>query len=152
MPWRLTLSVVAALAASTVIAHATGGESAQSAAAKAFRLPALNRCVQGTSVRISFVPPEGASFASLTVRAGGREVLTVSGITGPGGVRVALPRGTTRVAVAATTSDGLFLEAGRSYRRCTARTPAATPPKPKPRPPVSRAPDRIIPETSGGST
>jgi hypothetical protein len=150
MPWRLVLLVVVALAGSTMIAHATGGESAKSAAAKAFRLPVLNRCVQGSSVTVSFVPPENAAFAALTVRSGGREVLQLTGVTGPGRVRVALTRGTSRVTVSGTTDGGLFLEGGQTYRRCSARTPAVTTPPVKA--PARRTPERFIPETGGGTT
>ena len=133
--WRRA-AVLGVLAVAGAAQLAFGGDAAPTGT---IRLPALSRCVHHGSVRVTLAPALGASFSSVSVRVGASEVLQLASLGGPASVRVTLPRRPARVRVTATTSDGQFVEAGRSYRRCTARRsrPAATPtpvPTPRPRP------------------
>lgn len=164
MSGRFALMVVLALAGSAAIARAgdgdgDGGIVAGASQTKILRLPTHNACVRAGSIRVSIAPPRGSTLSSLTVRAGAKVVLQLSGLAGPGSVAVSLPRGeTTRVAISATDAEGRFLENARSYRRCgsAASPPRATNPKPRPRPkpkPKRRpAPESESFQIGGGST
>jgi hypothetical protein len=93
-------------------------------------------CLTGTRVTVRIVPPEGAVLSPVHVRAGNREVVHLTGITGEASVTVRLPhRG--RVSVSGETTGGRRFAAERNYRRC-APEPATTPtPRPRPGTPVS---------------
>jgi hypothetical protein len=154
MSARLALSAIAAVAASAVVASAATGPG--ESPTKALRLPTLDRCIRGSDVHATLVPPEGTTFASVSVRVGRRDVLQLSGLSGPGIVAVRLPRRGGTVHVTASTADGRFLTAERTYRRCRPRPsrPQATPAPPQPPRPVPvPLPDRPqAPAPSGGGT
>jgi hypothetical protein len=152
MSARLALSALAAVAASAVVASAATGPAEPPA--KALRLPSFDRCLRSSEIHATLVPPAGTTFASVSVRVGRRDVLQLSGLSGPAVVAVRLPRRTGTVRVTATTADGQFLTAERTYRRCRPRafvpkspSPAATPPA---RPPAPARPAPAQPPASGG--
>ena len=146
--WRRTLVL-------PLVALAGGGMAAQLAfggatdRTSALRLPALHRCVQHGVVRVTFAPGDGVALTSLSVRVGADEVLQLADLGGPGSVRVTLPAGRSRVRASATTSDGDFVQAGHTYRRCGGGTPTPAAPKPKPKPKPKPNP---TPYANGGGT
>lgn len=145
---RLSPLVFAVIAGGAVAAtSALGGSSHTSqyklpepaiTASSTLRLPALHRCVKGNSVRIGLVPPSAVTFASLSVRVNGDEVLTLASLGGPGSAKIIIPFGKVRLIVTGTTSGGQFVRAAQSYRRCrkgeTIKKPTVTKPRPKPTP------------------
>jgi hypothetical protein len=84
-------------------------------------------CLKGVRVLVKFDAPRGESL-NLHVRAAGREVVHLTGITGNASVTVRLPRDGGRVQVSGSSSDGDQISEGRTYVRCS------TLPKPRPRP------------------
>jgi hypothetical protein len=84
-------------------------------------------CLKGVRVLVKFDAPRGKSL-NLHVRAAGREVVHLTGVTGNASVTVRLPRSGGRVQVNGSTSDGDEISAGRTYVRCSSL------PKPRPRP------------------
>ena len=84
-------------------------------------------CLKGVRVLVKFDAPHGKSL-NLHVRAAGREVVHLTGVTGNASVTVRLPRSGGRVQVNGSTSDGDEISAGRTYVRCSSL------PKPRPRP------------------
>jgi hypothetical protein len=84
-------------------------------------------CLKGVRVLVKFDAPHGQSL-NLHVRAAGREVVHLTGVTGNASVTVRLPRSGGRVQVTGSTSDGDQISKGRTYVRC------ATLPSPRPRP------------------
>jgi hypothetical protein len=84
-------------------------------------------CLKGVRVLVKFDAPRGESL-NLHVRAAGREVVHLTGITGNASVTVRLPRDGGRVQVTGSSSDGDEISEGRTYVRCS------TLPKPRPRP------------------
>src|SRR5438046_3060926 len=104
---RLKPIALIALAVVGVAANAVAGGSPRAAqyklpepavtASSTLRLPSLHRCIKGSSVRVTLVPPAGVTFASLSVRVGADEILQLAGLTGPGSVKVTLPLRRVRV-------------------------------------------------------
>ncbi len=92
-------------------------------------------CLSGTRVTVRIVPPSGSMLSPVHVRAGGREVVHLTGVTQEASVTVRLPhRG--RVSVSGETTGGKRFATERDYRAC-----APAPPKPQhethPSPPVT---------------
>jgi len=83
-------------------------------------------CLKGVRVLVKFDAPRGESL-NLHVRAAGREVVHLTGVTGNASVTVRLPRTGGRVEVNGSSSDGDDISEGRTYVRCS------TLPKPRPR-------------------
>jgi hypothetical protein len=95
-------------------------------------------CLSGTRVTVRIVPPSGAMLSPVHVRAGGREVVHLTGVTQEASVTVRLPhRG--RVSVSGETTGGERFSTVRDYRPCT-------PPATKPQRETSPSP----PLTGGG--
>ena len=89
-------------------------------------------CLTGTRVTVRIVPPSGAVLSPVHIRAGNREVVHLTGVTGEASVTVRLPhRG--RVSVIGETTGGRSFSVTRNYRPC-APEPATTPPPPPPPP------------------
>ena len=126
---RFALVVVLSVAGSAIVANA-GDAPRSTAASTALRLPDIDRCIVGPSIRATLSPPAGVRFNSLSIRAGGREVLQLADLAGTGSVVVPVARRDTRVEIGATTSAGQFLSARRTYRRCARerRTDKSPPP------------------------
>lgn len=138
---RLALLALLSVAASAVIADA--GDRPRSVASSAsLRLPDIDRCLVGGTVRVTLAPPAGQTFQSLSVRAGSRELLQLADLAGAGSVLVTIPRRATRVDVGATTSSGRFLSATRTYERCSRR--AASDRRARRKPPRYGPPVRIL--------
>jgi hypothetical protein len=88
-------------------------------------------CLKGVRVLVRFDAPSGKSL-NVHVRAAGREVVHLTGVTGDASVTVRLPRTGGRVEVTGSSSDGREISEGRTYQRC-----AALPrPRPRPEPPA----------------
>jgi hypothetical protein len=96
------------------------------------RLPSDAGCIRFTRATVRFLPPPGAVFGVLQVRAGGREVARLTGVPRAASTTIRLSGARTKVRVSGTTLGGQVVHAARSYRRCgrpTARSkPRATPP------------------------
>ena len=84
-------------------------------------------CLKGVRVLVKFDAPRGESL-NLHVRAAGREVVHLTGVTGNASVTVRLPRTGGRVEVTGSSSDGDEISEGRNYVRCS------TLPRPRLRP------------------
>src|SRR5262245_37341013 len=84
-------------------------------------------CLKGVRVLVKFDAPRGDSL-NLHVRAAGREVVHLTGVTGSASVTVRLPSSGGRVEVTGSASNGDQISEGRTYVRCS------TLPKPRPRP------------------
>ena len=88
-------------------------------------------CLKGVRVLVKFDAPRGEAL-NLHVRAAGREVVHLTGVTGNASVTVRLPRTGGHVQVTGSTSHGDEISEGRTYVRC-----AALPrPRPRPEPPA----------------
>ena len=91
-------------------------------------------CLTGTRVTIRIVPPSDGILSPVHIRAGGREVVHLTGVTQEASVTVRLPH-QGRVSVSGETTGGRRFAVERNYRRCA---PAATPqPDQAPSPPIS---------------
>ena len=139
------------LAGGAALAEGQGSEDAYElqeppvTSAQVLRLPSDSSCVRFTRATVRFLPPPGAVFGVLRVRADGREVTRMTGVPRAASATIRLSRARTAVRVSGTTLGGQVIGASRSYRRCgqaTAR-PRATP-RPRPR----RTPQPI--EIGGG--
>ena len=114
--------------------------------AQVLRLPSDASCLRFTRVTVRFLPPPGAVFGLLQVRADGAEVIRMTGVPRAASATVRLSGARTRVRVNGTTLGGQVIGASRTYRRC-----GATKPKPKPKPKQHTAPQRTpVPVESGG--
>jgi hypothetical protein len=80
-------------------------------------------CLRGVRVIVAFDPPSGESL-NLHVRAVGKEVVHLTGVTTDASVTLRLPRTGGRVDVSGRTSGGDRVAAGRTYRRCAPRVPS----------------------------
>jgi hypothetical protein len=80
-------------------------------------------CLTGTRVTIRIVPPSDSILSPVHIRAGGREVVHLTGVTQEASVTVRLPH-QGRVTVSGETTGGERFSVERNYRRCA---PAATP-------------------------
>lgn len=152
MRGKLVVAVACSVGASAWIAGASdpGAQSAKRSApavsaAEAFRLPSV-KCARAGRVRVSFAPPAGVTFAVLSVQAGGEQALQLASLSGPGTVTVRLPDSRARVRINATTTDGQYLDAERTYRRCVTPRRLRSKPSPKPKP----KPRPVIIEEGGG--
>ena len=131
MRHRLAAALLAALCATLAAQVISPGaaERASVSASKAIRMPSDAQCVQGSTVRLIFSPPAGATLASLSVRVGASEALQLAGLAGAGSLVVKVPRPGVRVSATGTTSTGAFISVRRSYERCVAHpTPSPGPP------------------------
>jgi hypothetical protein len=91
-------------------------------------------CLTGTRVTIRIVPPSDAILSPVHIRAAGREVVHLTGVTQEASVTVRLPH-QGRVSVSGETTGGERFAVERNYRRCA---PAATPqPDRAPSPPIT---------------
>jgi hypothetical protein len=90
-------------------------------------------CLAGTRVTVRIVPPADSVLSPVHIRAGGREVVHLTGVTQEASVTVRVPhRG--RVSVSGETTGGERFSTVRDYRPCA---PPATPQEPAPSPPVT---------------
>jgi hypothetical protein len=94
------------------------------------RLPSDASCVRFTRATVRFLPPPGAVFGVLQVRADGREATQMTGVPRAASTTIRLSGARTSVRVSGTTLGGQVVHAERDYRHCGS---AATKPKPKQR-------------------
>ena len=109
------------------------------------RLPSDDSCVSFTRATVRFLPPPGAVFGLLQVRADGREAVRMTGVPRAASTTIRLSGARTGVRVTGTTLGGQVVHADRSYRRC-GQTPRANrkgKTKPKPRRPTTPAPVEV---------
>jgi hypothetical protein len=104
--------------------------------AQVLRLPSDAGCVHFTRATVRFLPPPGAVFGVLTVKANGAEAARMTGVPRAASATIRLAR-RTEVRVNGTTLGGQVIGASRSYRRCGT---AVSKPKPKARPKPKRQP------------
>jgi hypothetical protein len=114
-------------------ALAQGGGSDQ------LRIDMQRGCLTGTRVTVRIVPPSGAILSPVHVRAGGREVVHLTGVTQEASVTVRLGH-QGRVSVSGESTGGERFSVARNYRRCA--------PEPTPQPQQKRRPSPPI--TGGG--
>jgi hypothetical protein len=115
----LLIPVVGLGAGATALAHGTTSKRDMTS------LP--GGCLKGVRVLVKFDAPRGESL-NLHVRAAGREVVHLTGVTGNASVTVRLPRSGGRVQISGSSSDGDEISEGRTYVRCS------TVPRPRPQP------------------
>ena len=96
-------------------------------------------CLTGTRVTVRIVPPSGGILSPVHIRAGGREVVHLTGVTQEASVTVRLPH-QGRVSVSGESTGGERFAVDRNYRRCA--------PEPTPQPQQNRSPSPPI--TGGG--
>jgi hypothetical protein len=75
-------------------------------------------CLTGTRVTVRIVPPDDAILSPVHIRAGGREVVHLTGVTQEASVTVRLPDGG-RLSVSGESTGGERFATGRDYRRCS---------------------------------
>jgi hypothetical protein len=95
------------------------------------RLPSDASCVPFTRATVRFLPPPGAVFGVLQVRADGREAARMTGVPRAASATIRLSGARTAVRVTGTTLGGQVVHAAREYRHCAVAKPK---PKPSPRP------------------
>ena len=130
---RLPVLALATIIAGGVVATALaqGGGEPTVRTREVLHLPAIaDGCTRATLVNVRVTPPVGVTLAVLRVRAGGREVVRLTGVAGPASVRLRLPNAGARVTATGVTLGGQDLRATRLYRRCP--PPAPKPPAPPP--------------------
>jgi len=98
-------------------------------------------CLNGTRVAVRIEPPSDAILSPVHIRANGREVVHLTGVTGDASVNLRLPSSRGRVSVSGETVGGRSFSATRDYRPCAPR-PEATP--------APRRSTRPEPTLSGG--
>ena len=134
----IAIVVLGVLAGATAIAQTGSGGDAYElpepsvTSSQVLRLPSDGGCVRFTRATIRFLPPPGAVFGVLQVRADGREVARLTGVPRAASTTIRLSGARTTVRVNGSTLGGQVVHATRSYRRCgrpTARR--RTPPKPR---------------------
>jgi hypothetical protein len=115
--------------------------------AQVLRLRSDASCVRFTRATVRFLPPPGAVFGLLQVKADGAEVARMTGVPRAASATIRLTGARTQVRVNGTTLGGQVIGASRSYRRCGVSTA-------KPRPKHHAAPQKTpLPvETGGGVT
>jgi hypothetical protein len=120
--------------------------------AQVLRLPSDAGCAHFTRATVRFLPPPGAVFGVLQVKANGTEVARMTGVPRAASATVRLSSGRTRVRVNGTTLGGQVIGASRSYRHCGSRP--ARKPSPRPKPKRRATPQKTPPpvETGGGET
>jgi hypothetical protein len=114
----LLIPLVGLGAGATALAHS------QAVSREPAKLP--GGCLKGVRVVVRFHAPSGKEL-NLHVRAAGREVVHLTGVTGKASVTVRLPRSGGRVEVTGSTSDGHEISQGKTYQRCSA--PRSRPPQ-----------------------
>ena len=152
--------VLGLLAGATAIAQSgSGGDAYQLqepavSSRQVLRLPSDASCVRFTRATVRFLPPPGAVFGVLQIRADGAEAARMTGVPRAASATIRLSGARTAIRVSGTTLGGQVVHAERSYRRCgrpaAHRKPAA---KPKPAAPKRRAKPRATPpptEIGGG--
>jgi hypothetical protein len=110
------------------------------------RLPSDASCVPFTRATVRFLPPPGAVFGVLQVRADGREAARMTGVPRAASATIRLSGARTAVRVTGTTLGGQVVHASREYRHCGSAT---TKPKPKQR---ARPRATPLPVGVGGGT
>jgi hypothetical protein len=98
------------------------------------RLPSDSGCIRFTRATVRFLPPPGAVFGLLQVRADGREVARMTGVPRAASTTIRFSGARTNLRVSGTTLGGQVVHASRSYRRCGARKRATPTPRPTPPP------------------
>jgi hypothetical protein len=129
------LAAICATLAAQAFAPGASRRHAKSTASKVIRLPSAAQCLKGSTVRLIFSPPQGASIASLSVRVGYSEALQLANLVGAGSMVVRVPRPGVTVSVTGSTSLGSFISTRRSYERCVTH-----PKKPEPQAPSTPEP------------
>ena len=124
---RHRLPLVALATAGVILA---GQAVAPGAATQVIRMPGAKQCLQGSTVRLVFSPPDGQTIASLSVRVGNSEALQLAQLSGAGSMVVKVPRPGVLVRATGTTSGGRFLTVRRDYERCVASPPPQATPEP----------------------
>ena len=112
------------------------------------RLPADNGCIRFTRATVRFLPPPGAVFGVLQVRADGREAARMTGVPRAASTTIRLSGARTDVRVTGTTLGGQVVHATRSYRRCGSRAKAKPKTNSTPRPKRPTTPGPV--EVGGG--
>jgi hypothetical protein len=137
---RLAVLLVLALGL-TVVATALA-RSTRSAVRSSSVVTLQSGCLRDRVVTVRIKAPSGDALSPLRVRANGREIVHLTGVTGSASVRLRLPAIGGHVTVDGETLGGDHVAASRLYRPCT--PPAATPqpqaqprPRPRPQPPVT---------------
>jgi hypothetical protein len=137
---RLAVLLVLALGL-TVVATALA-RSNHPAARSSSVIALQSGCLRDRIVTVRIKAPAGDALSPLRVRANGREIVHLTGVTGSASVRLRLPAIGAHVTVDGETLGGDHVSASRLYRPCT--PPAATPrpqaqprPRPRPQPPVT---------------
>jgi hypothetical protein len=116
--------------------------------AQVLRLPPASGCAHFTRATVRFLPPPGAVFGLLQVKANGSEVARMTGVPRAASATIRLSSRRTQVRVSGTTLGGQVIGASRSYRLCGSR-PARNP-SPKRRAAPQRTPPPV--ESGGGET
>jgi hypothetical protein len=109
--------------------------------AQVLRLPSDSGCVHFTRATVRFLPPPGAVFGLLQVKANGTEVARMTGVPRAASATIRLAR-RTDVRVNGTTLGGQVIGASRSYKRCGSA--------PKPKPKRQAKPQKTPPPTEMG--
>ncbi len=104
------------------------------------RLPSDASCVRFTRATVRFLPPPGAVFGVLQVRADGREATRMTGVPRAASTTIRLSGARTSVRVSGTTLGGQVVHAARDYRRCAG---AAAKPKQRAKPRATPPPTEI---------
>jgi hypothetical protein len=94
----------------TALAQGGGGDD--------LRIEMHRGCLSGTRLTIKIVPPSGDVLSPVHIRAGGREVVHLTGVTQRASVTVRLPH-EGRVSVSGESTGGERFAVDRNYRRCT---------------------------------
>ena len=122
------------------------------------RLPSDASCIRFTRATVRFLPPPGAVFGVLQVRADGAEAARMTGVPRAASATVRLSGRRTEVRVSGTTLGGQVVGASRVYRRCASKPASPRPrtaPKretsaPKPKPKRRTRPRPTPPPAVGG--
>jgi hypothetical protein len=86
-------------------------------------------CLNTTRVTIRITPPDDAILSPVHIRAGNREVVHLTGVTGEASVTVRLPR-EGRVSVSGESTAGDRFNVARTYHRCSPEAPQQNPSPP----------------------
>ena len=140
----IAIVVIGVLAGATAIAQSGAGgdvyelQEPAVTSSQVLRLPSDSGCVRFTRATIRFLPPPGAVFGLLQVRADGREVARMTGVPRAASTTIRLSGARTTVRVNGSTLGGQVVHATRSYRRCgrsAARRRTSPPPRQRTTPP-----------------
>jgi len=144
-----------ALAGGAALAQGQGGQDAYElqeppvSSAQVLRLPSDASCVKFTRATVRFLPPPGAVFGVLQVRADGAEAARMTGVPRAASATIRLTGRSTAVRVSGTTLGGQVIGASRDYRRCGSR-PASTKPRKRATPRARPKPTPAPVEQGGG--